>query len=454
MRGLSVSDAAAIVGGELHGSDNSDSEILGVAIDSRKVEAGFMFAALKGERVDGHDYMNKAFELGAACCIAERVPENVTGTVIVVPNVAAALKTLAEHYRKRFDIPVIGIAGSVGKTTAKEMVASVLSRKYNVLKTEKNLNNELGVPLTIFRIEPEHEVAVIEMGISGFGEMTALARIAQPTVAVFTVIGHAHLEFLHDLEGVFRAKTEMLAFMPEYGTVIYNGDDAMLRKLACPQRLVSYGLGEDCAVRAADIEQLPDGRIRCRISYNGRSIKAEIPAYGQHMVYAALEGAAVGIEYGLTDDEIIRGIAAYQPVGSRANVVRTARYTVIDDCYNANPDSTAAALRSMATLPAGRRVAILGNMGELGPDAAALHRETGVCAAKAGVSLVITCGDLAREIAAGAAEADPSVQTASFAALDELLASLPELVRPGDCVLVKASHSMAFERIVQALTQN
>lgn len=150
MRGLSVSDAAAIVGGELHGSDNSDSEILGVAIDSRKVEAGFMFAALKGERVDGHDYMNKAFELGAACCIAERVPENVTGTVIVVPDVAAALKTLAEHYRKRFDIPVIGIAGSVGKTTAKEMVASVLSRKYNVLKTEKNLNNELGVSAHYF----------------------------------------------------------------------------------------------------------------------------------------------------------------------------------------------------------------------------------------------------------------------------------------------------------------
>ena len=171
------------------------------------------------------------------------------------------------------------------------------------------------------------------------------------------------------------------------------------------------------------------------------------------MVYAALEGAAVGIEYGLTDDEIIRGIAAYQPVGSRARVMRTARYTVIDDCYNANPDSTAAALRSMATLPAGRRVAILGNMGELGANAAALHRETGVCAAEAGVSLMITCGELAKNIAAGAAAADASVAAVSFDTLDALLPALDELLQPGDCVLVKASHSMQFERIVQALTQ-
>ena len=452
MKTMTVSRAAAICGGRL--TQYSDAPIGRAIIDSRQVQPGDMFVAYRGENVDGHRFIAKALEAGAACCLAEYLPEDVSGPVILADDVQAALEKICAEYRRGLSIPVIGITGSVGKTTAKEMISSVLEQRMNVLKTEGNLNNQIGVPMTVSRIEREHEAAVIEMGISGFGEMTALARIAQPTVAVFTVIGHAHLEFLHDLEGVFRAKTEMLALMPEDGTVIYNGDDAMLRKLSCPQKLVSYGLGEDCAVSAADIEQLPDGRIRCRISYNGRSIKAEIPAYGQHMVYAALEGAAVGIEYGLTDEEIIRGIAAYQPVGSRANVVRTARYTVIDDCYNANPDSTAAALRSMATLPAGRRVAILGNMGELGPDAAVLHRETGVCAAKAGVSLVITCGDLAREIAAGAAGADPNVQTASFAALDELLAALPELVQPGDCVLVKASHSMAFERIVQALTQN
>ena len=311
------------------------------------------------------------------------------------------------------------------------------------------------MPLTLFRLEPEHEAAVVEMGVSHFGDMAPLAAMVQPTAMLFTIIGHAHLEFLRDRRGVLQEKkTSVLDTMPDDAVAFCNGDDDLLHAMTCRQRKVTFGLSDGCDVRAVDVRDLGDGGSTCTIVAGARRIPVRIRAYGQHMVYAALEGAAVGIEYGLTDDEIIRGIAAYQPVGSRANVVRTARYTVIDDCYNANPDSTAAALRSMATLPAGRRVAILGNMGELGPDAAALHRETGVCAAKAGVSLVITCGALAREIAAGAAEADPSVQTASFAALDELLASLPELVQPGDCVLVKASHSMAFERIVQALTQN
>lgn len=365
MRGLSVSDAAAIVGGELHGSDNSDSEILGVAIDSRKVEAGFMFAALKGERVDGHDYMNKAFELGAACCIAERVPENVTGTVIVVPNVAAALKTLAEHYRKRFDIPVIGIAGSVGKTTAKEMVASVLSRKYNVLKTEKNLNNELGVPLTIFRIEPEHEVAVIEMGISDFGEMSRLAKMVRPTMAVYTLIGHAHLERLHDRSGVLKAKTEMLDYMPDDSTLFLNGDDDLLSTLDCRQRKVLYGTCANADVKAENICSDRLNELSCDIVSGERRIHVTVPSYGSHMVYAALEGAAVGIEMGLTDDEISAGVAAYETVGRRANVIDTGYITLVDDCYNANPDSVMCAIDSLKTIN-GRKVCILGDMLEMG----------------------------------------------------------------------------------------
>ena len=187
MRGISVKEAAAIVGGSLANEKNADDEILSVVIDSRKVESGAMFAALRGERVDGHDYIGKAFELGAVCCLAEHVPEGVSGSVIVVSDVAQAMKELAEVYRRRFDIPVIGVAGSVGKTTAKEMIASVLSARYKVLKTEKNLNNELGVPLTVFRIEPEHKAAIIEMGISDFGEMRRLAKIVRPTMAVYTL---------------------------------------------------------------------------------------------------------------------------------------------------------------------------------------------------------------------------------------------------------------------------
>ena len=417
MTGYCVSDIAAISGGVLSG--DGAAPVTGAVIDSRAVTPGALFAAIPGERVDGHDYIGKAFDLGASCCLAQRVPAGETRPVICVPDTAAALE-----------------------------------QRWNTLKTEKNFNNQLGVPLTLFRLEPEHQAAVVEMGVSHFGDMAPLAAMVQPTAMLFTIIGHAHLEFLRDRRGVLQEKTSVLDTMPDDAVAFCNGDDDLLHAMTCRQRKVTFGLSDGCDVRAVDVRDLGDGGSTCTIVAGARRIPVRIRAYGQHMVYAALEGAAVGIEYGLTDDEIIRGIAAYQPVGSRANVVRTARYTVIDDCYTANPDSTAAALRSMATLPAGRRVAILGNMGELGPDAAALHRETGVCAAKAGVSLVITCGDLAREIAAGAAEADPSVQTASFAALDELLASLPELVRPGDCVLVKASHSMAFERIVQALTQN
>ena len=301
--------------------------------------------------------------------------------------------------------------------------------------------------------EPEHEAAVVEMGVSHFGDMAPLAAMVQPTAMLFTIIGHAHLEFLRDRRGVLQEKTSVLDTMPDDAVAFCNGDDDLLRAMTCRQRKVTFGLSAGCDVRAVDVRDLGDEGSTCTIIAGTRRIPVRISAYGQHMVYAALEGAAVGIEYGLTDDEIIRGIAAYQPVGSRARVVRTARYTVIDDCYNANPDSTAAALRSMATLPAGRRVAVLGNMGELGTNAAALHRETGVCAAKAGVSLVITCGELARQIAAGAAAEDPAVATASFDTLDALLPALPGLLQPGDCVLVKASHSMQFERIVQALTQ-
>lgn len=452
MTGYCVSDIAAITGGVLSG--DGAAPVTGAVIDSRAVTPGALFAAIPGERVDGHDYIGKAFGLGASCCLAQRVPAGETRPVICVPDTAAALETLARAYRARFAIPVLGVTGSVGKTTAKEMVASVLAQRWNTLKTEKNFNNQLGVPLTLFRLEPEHQAAVVEMGVSHFGDMAPLAAMVQPTAMLFTIIGHAHLEFLRDRRGVLQEKTSVLDTMPDDAVAFCNGDDDLLRAMTCRQRKVTFGLSEGCDVRAVDVRDLGDDGSTCTIVAGARRIPVRIRAYGQHMVYAALEGAAVGIEYGLTDEEIIRGVAAYQPVGSRANVVRTARYTVIDDCYNANPDSTAAALRSMATLPAGRRVAILGNMGELGPDAAALHRETGVCAAKAGVSLVITCGALAREIAAGAAGADPNVQTASFAALDELLAALPELVQPGDCVLVKASHSMAFERIVQALTQN
>lgn len=446
MRGISVRQAAEIVGGELHGASDLDSEILNVTIDSRKVGFGSMFAALKGERVDGHDYIGKAFELGAVCCIAERLPDNISGAVIVVPDVAAALKTLAESYRKRFDIPVIGIAGSVGKTTAKEMVASVLSQKFNVLKTEKNLNNELGVPLTIFRIEPEHEAAVIEMGISDFGEMSRLAQMVRSTMAVYTLIGHAHLERLHDRNGVLKAKTEMLEYMPDDGTVFLNADDDLLAKLDCRQNKVLYGTGNNADVRAENVRSDGISELSCDIVKGSRRISVNIPSYGSHMVYAALEGAAVGMAMGLSDAQISDGIAAYETVGRRANVSNTGFITLVDDCYNANPDSVMCAIDSLKAA-SGRKVCILGDMLEMGENRAALHAAVGKYAADNGVDLLLTVGELSKSTCTAAEE----ISSLHFETNAELISRLPELIHKGDAVLVKASHSMKFDEISDAL---
>lgn len=446
MIGISVKQAAEIVNGKLYGTQGLDSQILGVTIDSRKVENGYMFAALKGEHVDGHDYIGKAFELGAVCCIAEKLPEDISGTVIIVPDVAAALKTLAENYRKRFDIPVIGIAGSVGKTTAKEMIASVLSQKYNVLKTEKNLNNELGVPLTIFRIEPEHEVAVIEMGISDFGEMSRLAKMVRPTMAVYTLIGHAHLERLHDRNGVLKAKAEMLDFMPDDGTVFLNADDDLLAKLDCRQNKVLYGTKDNADVKAENILSDSLLGLSCDIVSGDRRIPVNVPSYGSHMVYAALEGAAVGLAMGLSNAQIAAGIAAYETVGRRANVCDTGFITLIDDCYNANPDSVMCAVDSLKSVD-GRKVCILGDMLEMGENKAELHAKVGKYASDNGVDMLLTVGELSKNTCTAAEE----ISSLHFDTNAELITGLPELIEKGDTVLVKASHSMKFDEISDAL---
>lgn len=446
MRGISVKQAAEIVNGKLYSTQGLDCEILGVTIDSRKVENGYMFAALKGEHVDGHDYIGKAFELGAVCCIAEKLPEDISGTVIIVPDVAAALKILAENYRKRFDIPVIGIAGSVGKTTAKEMIASVLSQKYNVLKTEKNLNNELGVPLTIFRIEPEHEIAVIEMGISDFGEMGRLAKMVRPTMAVYTLIGHAHLERLHDRNGVLKAKAEMLDFMPDNGTVFLNADDDLLAKLDCRQNKVLYGTKDNADVKAENILSDSLSGLSCDIVSGDRRIPVKVPSYGSHMVYAALEGAAVGLAMGLSNAQIAAGIAAYETVGRRANVCDTGFITLVDDCYNANPDSVMCAVDSLKSVD-GRKVCILGDMLEMGENKAELHAKVGKYASDNGVDMLLTVGELSKNTCTAADE----ISSLHFDTNAELITGLPELIEKGDTVLVKASHSMKFDEISDAL---
>ncbi len=446
MRGITVKQAAAIAGGRLSGRGDAERELRGLVIDSRLVRDGFAFAAMPGEHVDGHDYVGKAFELGAACCIVEHDIPGACGCLIVVDSTAKAMARLAEEYRKTLRIPVIGITGSVGKTTAKEMISAVLSQRFRVLKTDKNFNNELGVPLTIFRIEPEHEAAVIEMGISDFNEMGRLARMVRPTDAVYTLIGNAHLDRLHDRSGVFKAKTEMLEYMPGGGTVFLNSDDDLLSVCSCRQNRIFYGLGDNADIRAENIKVEGAAMQSCDIIAGKRRISVCIPAYGRHMVYAALEGAAVGMKFGLTDEEIMRGIASYETVGRRSNVIETGYITVIDDCYNANPDSVKCAIDSMCG-STGRRVCVLGDMLEMGSARAERHADIGRYAVSHGVELLLCVGEMS-ENTARAAE---GIAALHFDNNAQLIAALPELIKKGDTVLVKASHSMKLEEVSEAL---
>ncbi len=450
MRGLTLGKIAAVCGGEYRGEASGlEQEVSFITTDSREAGPGCLFAAIAGERSDGHDFIPQAAAAGAACALCQRPPEG-GERAIVVPSTLEALKALAAFYRGEFSIPVVGIVGSVGKTTGKEMVSAVLGTHFCVLKTQGNFNNELGVPLTLFRLREEHTAAVVEMGISDFGEMTRLGKMVRPETVVFTAIGDSHLEQLGSREGILRAKSEILSEMAPDGTVFANGDDPLLRGMACPQRKLTFGLGPDCDIRAENVENLGLEGMRCTIVQGVRRIPVEIPAFGAHMVYAALEGAAVGMHYGLSDGEIAAGIAQYTPVGFRARAEDTGVITLINDCYNANPSSTAMAIQSQSVL-GGRRVCILGDMLELGPDSPRLHFETGERAAKAGVDLLLGCGTLAKEICAGAQSAGGKTQALYFPDKASLIAALPALIQKGDRVLVKASRGMHFEDIVQAL---
>lgn len=445
MKTMTAAMAAKLCGGRLVCCEDGNIPLGRAMIDSRAVQPGDLFVAYRGENTDGHKYINKAFENGAVCALAEYLPENTAGPVILCDSVQTALENIATAYRQSLEIPVVGITGSVGKTTAKEMVSSVLSQRYKLLKTDGNLNNQIGVPMTVSRIEAEHQAAVVEMGISGFGEMRLLSKIARPTMAVFTVIGHAHLEFLHDLEGVFKAKTEMLENMAEDAPIIFSGDDEFLSRLSSRTGAVSCGLGENCMVRAENVELLPGGHTRCDIVYENRRIKADIPAYGQHMVYAALEAAAVGFVMGLSDQEIEAGIAAYETVGRRGVVTDTGFVTLVDDSYNANPDSVKCGIDSLVKLP-GRHVCILADMLEMGDESPQMHFEVGEYAREKGVELLVACGPLGKKMAEGAGDRGLYFEDAK-----QLENALAEFIEKGDNVLVKASRGMHLETVAEAI---
>lgn len=462
MKNMTLENIEKACGGRYIGTEaGKKTEVLGAVIDSRQVESGYLFVAIPGEKVDGHKFIPDVFAKGAAAVLSEQQLEDPAGPYILVESTTKALRDLAEYYRKSLDIKVVGITGSVGKTSTKEMIASVLSEKYRVLKTEGNYNNEIGLPLTIFKIRAEHEVAVLEMGISEFGEMHRLATMANPDICVITNIGLCHLENLKTRDGILKAKTESFAHLKKDGIAILNGDDDKLSTIrqVGDKEPVFYGMEEKMEYRedakksvyATGVENLGLYGMQARIHTPEGERDVRIPIPGEHNVYNALAATAVGLSLGLSLDQISSGILKAKTIGGRTNLLNTGSMTVIDDCYNANPVSMKASIDVLATAE-GRKIAVLGDMGELGENEKKLHYEVGEYLAKKEIDVLFCAGELSEEIAKAAQKESKTCEVYYFKTRDALLEQLLPFLKKGDTVLVKASHFMEYPKIVKVLT--
>ena len=417
MKNMTIDNILMAVDGTIAagGAQIPQGEAADVVIDSRKVGPGSIFIALKGEKTDGHLYIGSAFEKGAMAVICEEVPENAGGLCIQVKDSLEALRKLASFYRQQLPVKTIGVTGSVGKTSTKEMIASVLSQHYRVHKTEGNFNNVIGLPLTVFGIRETDEIAVLEMGIEDFG-------------------------------------SEIFDFMNPKGTVFVNGDDPKLATIVDVHGTapVHFGLSPCDDVWADHIEIGEEGSTAVIHPDRNTSFKVEIHIPGEHSVRNAAAAAAVGVFLGLSTEEIQAGIAQARTIAGRNNVIRTDSLTIIDDCYNANPNSMEASIGVLRNRKS-RRVAVLGDMLELGPDEKQLHYDTGVYAGKAGIDRIICVGPLARSLYEGAVSTGAKADY--FADKEALKDGLGRILQKGDTVLVKASHGMGLAEIVAMLQE-
>ena len=457
MKNLTVQNITQSVEGVYHGpEDLLKREVTSVTTDSRQASGGCLFIPIVGSRVDGHSFIPQVMAAGALVTLSEKELPDADYPWIFVENSLQAIGRLAAFYLKSLNIPVVGITGSVGKTSTKEFIAGVLKEKYRVLKTQGNYNNELGLPLTIFRLTPEDQIAVLEMGISDFGEMSRLAAIARPDTAVITNIGTCHLENLGDRDGVLRAKTEMLDYVRENGHIVLNGDDDKLITVKEKNGIhpVFCHVQTPGEIRAEILEDLGLAGTRVRFCFGEDSFEAEVPVPGRHMVSNALTAACVGRIYGLSFEEIRHGIESFRTISGRFRMIRLPDLTVIDDCYNANPMSMKAAVDILKNLE-GRRAAILGDMGELGPEEARFHEEVGRHIGQSGIDLLIGIGPLSRFLTEGAraASQNAGMEILHLQNVEEFLLCRKELLKAGDTVLVKASRFMHFEKIVEALCE-
>ena len=439
----------------------SSMEIKGVSIDSRTIRAGELFVAIRGDRFDGHDFVPAVMQQGAWGALVGRTElearsSRLSGLKNIVPveDPLVALQEMASLHRRKFAIHVVGITGSNGKTTTKEMLACILKQKGPVLKNEGNLNNHIGVPLTLLKLTADHTSAVVEMGMSAPGEIATLARFIAPDVGVITNIGPAHLEFLKSMDGVAQAKGELLDHLRSDGTAVLNADDhyfAMLKKKfnGC---VLSFGIDARSDVRASGIQPGPD-HTDFTIESNGSTANVRVRAVGRHNVYNALAAAAAAFAVGMSIDTVKAGLEDFLPVAMRSELKQVQGRTIFADCYNANPASMEAALATLISLRSGSRaIAVVGDMLELGTAAVDAHRAIGATAARLGVDVLITLGPLAKHAADGAIDAGmPKDRVQGVGSWAEAAELLKKLSRPGDVVLIKGSRGMKMEKILEAL---
>ena len=439
-----------------------------ISLDTRSLRPGDLFLAMQGDRFDGHDFVATALSHGAVGAIVRdsydvRSLALKPGSKRTMPFILGvrdplfAYQQLATHHRSRFDIPVVAVTGSNGKTTTKEMVASVMAHRWKILKTEGNLNNRIGVPQTLFRLNGRHEGAVIEMGVDNIGQTTRLCEMARPTIGIITNIGPDHLEFFGSMEGSAQAKAELLDLLPPDGTAVLNADDPYYDYLAARARcrVVSFGFSSKADVRAMDVK--PDGRngtiFRLLLPGKVRHTIVHIRVQGGHNVTNALAAGAVGTVLGLPGAVIAQGLSRFRPAAMRSQVFVSQGVKIINDCYNANPASMKAAVQLLAQTKSDRKkIAVLGDMLELGPGAVRMHEEVGAFIAHQGIDQLVACGVLGRSLAEGAKRAGLDrtsileVPDANAAA-----AAMKTIVKQGDVVLVKASRGMKLEQVVHTL---
>ncbi len=460
---MTLKQIAAACKGTFCGA-NDELLVADVVTDSRKICEGAVFVALKGEKFDGHNFVKSSYDHGAICCIVNSDFENTQGLpLIVVEDTYAALRDIAGYYRSRFNLPAVAITGSVGKTSTKDMVAEVLKQHYEVLKTEGNFNNEIGLPLTTFRMKKEDEIAVFEMGMSAFGEISRLTGIAMPETAIITNIGFSHIEHLGSQENILKAKLEILEALSPGGTVILNADDELLNGAidSIPFETLSYGIdNKNADMIAYNIKKSAEGtEFDVRVEAKEWHISVNVP--GVHHIYNALSAILTGLLYNMTMEEIIRGIEEFRPSGMRQNVIELAGKVIIKDCYNASPTSMKSGLEVLAvTSPKNgeepyRRVAVLGDMLELGDYAEEAHRQVGRLCCEYELGCLIAIGPNARFVVEGAIECGfNSAELYVFYDNNTAKEHINEILKPNDVILFKGSRGMRLEEIADFVAEN